>query len=204
MTLTSSGGSTLPGSGLSSALTAARAGATWAWTPIYRELAPVVLRYLRASGSREPKDLVGEVFVQVVRNFGDFSGGARELRAWALTIAHSRLVDERRHRSRRPCALLPDETFALAGGTGDVEDDALRPLSDDVVLSVVGRLPPAQRDVLFLRLFGDLTVDEAARVVGGRPGAVKALQVRALRTIRREISREAVSDSAPATVVQAR
>ncbi len=126
------------------------------------------------------------------------------MRAWVLTIAHSRLVDEWRHASRRPCELLPDEALAVVGGTGDVEEEALQRLSDDRVLTIVGRLSPAQRDVLFLRLFADLTVDEVARVVGRRPGAVKALQVRALGAIRRELSREAVSLSEPATVVQAR
>jgi RNA polymerase sigma-70 factor (ECF subfamily) len=201
MTVTSSGGATLPEAELSSLLAAARVGATWAWKPIYRELAPAVLRYLRASGAREPEDLLGEVFVQVVRNLPDFAGGAREMRAWTLTIAHSRLVDEWRRAKRRPCELLPEDALAVVGGTGDLEDEAVRRLSEDSVLAIVGRLSPAQRDVLFLRLFADLSVDEVARVVGRRPGAVKALQARALGAIRRELSREAVSFSAPATVV---
>ena len=191
MTVDSSSRTPLPESELSSLLAAARMGATWAWKPIYSELAPVVLRYLRASGAREPEDLLGEIFVRVVRNLADFSGGAREMRAWVLTIAHRRLVDERRHTSRRRRELLPDEALAAVGGSGDVEEEALPRLTDDRVRTTVGRLSPAQRDVFFLRLFAGLTVDEVARVVGRRPGTVQALQVRALGAIRRERARGA-------------
>jgi RNA polymerase sigma-70 factor (ECF subfamily) len=204
MTVDSSDGSPLLEHKLSSRLAPVRTRDTWAWERVYRELAPFVLRYLRASGAREPEDLLGEVFVRVVRKLPEFSGGAREIRAWVLTIAHSRLVDEWRHASRRLHELLPNEALALIGGAGDVEEEALLRLSDDRVRTIVGRLSPAQRDVLFLRLFADLTVAEVARVVGRRPGAVKALQVRALGAIRRELAREAVSILAPATVLQTR
>ncbi len=65
----------------------------------------------------------------------------------------------------------------------------MRSMADQRVLAILGRLTTAQRDVLFLRLFARLTVDEAGVVLGKRPGAVKALQSRALSTIRREMSR---------------
>ena len=125
----SSGRMTLPGPSRVR-LAAARTGAAWLGKPIYHELAPVVLRYLRASGAREPEDLLGEVFVQVVRNLAAFSGGASDMRAWVMTIAHSRLVDEWRRTRRRPCELLPDEALALIGGTGDLEAEVMQRLSD--------------------------------------------------------------------------
>jgi DNA-directed RNA polymerase specialized sigma24 family protein len=37
--------------------------------------------------------------------------------------------------------------------------------------------------VLLLRILGDLTIEEIARAVGKRPGAVKALQRRALKNL---------------------
>lgn len=43
-----------------------------------------------------------------------------------------------------------------------------------------------------LRVFGDLTIEEVARVVGKRPGAVKALQRRGIARILREFSRKGV------------
>lgn len=181
------------GDGFPPVLEAARLGAEWAWTVIYKDLSPVVLRYLRAHGAREPEDLLGEVFVQVVRKLPGFLGGEQEFRAWIFTIARNRLIDEWRRLRKDPVLCAPDEQLLKVAPTGDAEEDAMRRLSDQRVRSVIEGLSSDQRDVLFLRTFARLTIEEVARVVGKRPGAVKALQARGLAAIRRGISKEAVT-----------
>jgi DNA-directed RNA polymerase specialized sigma24 family protein len=84
--------------GFDDVLSSARAGAEWAWTRIYDELAPKIVGYLRAHGAADPEDVAGEVFLQIVRGLPDFSGGTREFSAWTFTIAHRRLVDDLRRR----------------------------------------------------------------------------------------------------------
>ncbi|HEY1517508.1 MAG TPA: sigma factor, partial [Solirubrobacteraceae bacterium] len=59
----------------------------------YRDLAPAVLGYLRALRVREPEDVLGEVFVQVVRDIGRFRGDDDALRRWLFSIAHNRVMD---------------------------------------------------------------------------------------------------------------
>jgi RNA polymerase sigma factor (sigma-70 family) len=173
-------------------LRAARLGEEWAWAAIYRDLSPFVLRYLKAHGACEPEDLLGEVFVGVVRKVGAFDGREADFRAWVFTIARNRLTDEWRRRRRDPCQpVIADDLEDLRGSAAEEdvsERDAIRH-----VVSVIERLSTDQRDVLFLRIVAGLTVEEVARVVAKSPGAVKALQVRGLEAIRREISREAVS-----------
>lgn len=56
------------------------------------------------------------------------------------------------------------------------------------VRRLLGALTPEQRDVLALRLIGEMTVDEVATALQKPPGAVKALQRRALATLRRTIA----------------
>jgi RNA polymerase sigma-70 factor (ECF subfamily) len=46
--------------------------------------------------------------------------------------------------------------------------------------------------VLLLRVVADLTAEEVARVTGKSVGAVKALQRRALHSLRRKLNREGV------------
>jgi RNA polymerase sigma-70 factor (ECF subfamily) len=165
-------------------LCAARAGAEWAWERLYAELAPAVAGYLRAHGAAEPEDLVGEVFLQVVRGLEGFSGGERQFRAWVFTIAHRRLVDDVRRRTRRPVAPAEHAVLeAAAGAGGDVHDDAGAALDEARVVEAISALAPDQRSVLLLRIIGDLTVEEIAGALGKRPGAVKALQRRALRRL---------------------
>jgi RNA polymerase sigma-70 factor (ECF subfamily) len=172
-------------------LEAARAGAESAWTSIYRDLAPAVLGYLRARGAHEPEDLTGEVFLQVVRDLHRFEGEEREFRAWVFVVAHHRLLDEGRHRSRKPLDLEPDGP-AAATEPDDVETQVIESTSAGGVQRIIDRLPPDQRDVLLLRVLGDLTVEQVARVVGKSPGAVKALQRRGLAAIKRTLAKEGV------------
>jgi RNA polymerase sigma-70 factor (ECF subfamily) len=124
------------------------------------------------------------VFLQVVRGLERFDGGEHEFRAWVFTIAHRRLVDDLRRRARRPVvAAPPDVVQRAAGAGGDVREDAAAALDEAAVRAAIAELPPDQRAVLLLRIIGDLTVEEVARAVGKRPGAVKALQRRALRRL---------------------
>ena len=165
-------------------LLAARAGAEWAWERIYAELAPGVRGYLRANGASDPDDLVSETFLQVVRGLAGFEGDERAFRGFVYTIAHRRLLDEHRRRFRRPSApTAPDELALLAPPGGDVEDDAHASLDAERVRAAIDDLPPDQRAVLLLRILGDLTIEQVAEAVGKKPGAVKALQRRALRRI---------------------
>lgn len=172
---------------------AARSGAEWAWATLYRELAPSIRGYLRFRGAEEPDDLLGEVFLQLVRDLDGYDGNERDFRAWVFTIAHHRLLDARRRQARRPVHSVPDLFLELEADVGDVEDEAMTGLTLSRVRELIGRLSPDQQDVVLLRLFGELSVPEVAGIVGKRVGAVKAALRRGLATLRKEISREAVS-----------
>lgn len=169
-------------------LTTARTGEEWAWRAIYRDLAPSVLGYLRARDAAEPEDLTGEVFLQLVRDLGSFEGGEREFRAWVFTVAHHRLLDERRRRGRRPVESAPGEAMVDEEVAVDTEEAALARIGEERVRGVLGRLSADQQSVLLLRILGDLTVEQVAGVLGKTPGAVKALQRRGLAVLRREIT----------------
>jgi RNA polymerase sigma-70 factor (ECF subfamily) len=173
-------------------LTAARGGDERAWTAIYRSLAPGLLGYLRGQGAVEPEDVLGEVMLQLVRDLPSFEGDERRFRAFAFTIAHHRLIDDRRRRDRRPVEPAPDELLARSGAVGDAELEALERIGAERLRTLIGQLSPSQRSVLLLRIFGGLTVEEVARAIGKRPGAVKALQRRALAAVARELAKEGV------------
>ena len=173
-------------------LAAAQADAPWAFERLYRSLAPQITGYLRLQGAPDPEDLAGEVFLGAFRRLGSFQGSEGQYRAWVFTIAHRRLVDERRRASRRPQLVHGGLAPAHDRGGGDVEEEALRRLSEERVRELCDELAPAQRDVLLLRLVGGLTVEQVAESLGKSPGAVKALQRRGVVAIRHILSREGV------------
>jgi RNA polymerase sigma factor (sigma-70 family) len=177
-------------------LAAARDGAPWALERMFTALAPAVTGYLRVQGSAEPDDLTSEVFVAILRNLHTFQGGEAGFRSWVFTIAHRRLLDERRRRARRP---LPEPLDVTADGMAhespgaeDVEGAIDRSLGAERVRALCDRLVPDQRDVLLLRLLGDLSIEQIAGTLGKSKGAVKALQRRGLAAVGRLLEREGV------------
>jgi RNA polymerase sigma factor (sigma-70 family) len=174
-------------------LKAARTGEEWAWSALYAELAPALLGYLRARRAAQPEDLLGEVMLQIVRDLPSFDGGKHDFRAWAFTIAHHRLLDERRRSARRPAEPVPTEELERLGPRGNTVDDALRALSAERVGRLLARLSEDQQNVILLRVLGDLTCEEVAHVIDKTAGAVKALQRRGLEAIKRELANERVT-----------
>ncbi|HWD09870.1 MAG TPA: sigma-70 family RNA polymerase sigma factor [Actinomycetota bacterium] len=173
-------------------LEAARRGAPWAWTAIYKELAPAVTGYLRANGAADPDDLTGEVFLRVVSDIARFAGDEAHFRSWVFVIAHHRLIDDRRRRIRRPETPIRLDALQPLSPNGNVEREAMDSLSNDAVEAIIRRCAPDQREVLLLRVLGGLTLAETAYVLGKTLGAVKALQRRGIAAIGREFAREGV------------
>lgn len=166
-------------------LRAAQLGAEWAWRTLYRDLAPAVTGYLRLHEASEPEDLTGEVFVQIVRGLSGFTGDEKHFRSWVFVIAHHRIADERRSRTRKPAAPAELQTLEQVAPSGNAEEEALSRLSIGEIRRVLDALSDDQRDIMLLRIVGGLTLEETAGVVGKRVGSVKALQRRAIASIRR-------------------
>ncbi len=157
---------------------------------IYRELAPAVLGYLRGSGAAEPEDLLGDVFVAVVRGLPDCSDDDGSLRRWVFTVAHHRLVDERRKTATRARDVTletqPDPLI------DDCSDDVLNRLSASPAVRALASLTADQRAVVLLRDVADLSVADTALVLGKKAGSVKTTHRRALAALARRVTGESV------------
>lgn len=179
--------------GFSGVLAAAQEGADWAWELLIRDISGSLFGFFRVRGADDPDDLVGEVFHDVARGIGGFSGDEAGFRSWVFVIAHRRLVDARRRRGRRREESQPLDRFEGAHLAPSAEATAMDGFGVEHVRRLLARLTPDQRDVLALRVVAGLSLEETARVVGKRVGAVKALQRRALAAVRREMEKKGVS-----------
>ena len=154
---------------------AGRRGAAPDAAEVYRALAPAVLGYVRSQRAAEPDDLLGEVFLQVVRDLPRFRGDDAALRRWVFTIAYHRLVDARRRSGRQPAL----DGSPLPEHCSPPPPDRLDP---DLVRAL-GELTADQREVVALRFVADLSIDAVATLTGRSPGAVKTLQHRGLAAL---------------------
>jgi RNA polymerase sigma-70 factor (ECF subfamily) len=173
---------------------AATCGDTDALAAIYAALAPKVLGYLRARGAEDPEGLTSEVFLNVIDKLGRVVGGAAGLRAFVFSVAHARYVDESRRRARRP-APAPYEPDLDDRQEPSAETSALHSVATRQVHDLLDRLGDDQRSVITLRVLGDLTLEETARVLGRSTGAVKQLQRRGLIALRGMVQQGQLGDA---------
>jgi len=190
------------GEQFSDVLNAARSGAPWALEVLYREFHPPVLAFLRARAPAEAEDLASDVFVAVAEGLGRFEGNEDGFRSWLFTITYRQVGQLRRRLGRRRTDPFPVDEVDERVPPGDAESDAMAAISTQQALDLIATLPPAQSEVLLLRVVADLSVDEVASIVGKRPTAVRALQHRAVvglarRAAREEAAREEKSESSP-------
>lgn len=176
-------------------LEAARAGADWAWVRIYDDFAPTILGYLRSRGAPDPDGVSGDVFCQLVRDINRFEGDEAGFRSWVFVMVHHRLLDDLRKRKRRPETSVDPESFWDLEGDTDVEGEAAGHASEIEIRAILSELSEPQRDVLLMRIFGELKIEEIATAIGRRPGAVKALQRRGLEVVRQKLSEQGMYPS---------
>lgn len=183
--------SAAPTSGFDEVLAAARLGQAWALSELFRRYAGPVAGYVRTRSPAEPDDLVSEVFTAALTGLERFSGTESDFRGWLFTIAQRRVVDDLRRRGRRvlTTGYTPESD---PRSVESAEDGSLERLGTAWARGVIEQLVPDQREVMLLRVFGDLTVEQVADTLGKSPGAVKQLQRRALAAARRLIDQEGI------------
>ena len=163
-------------------LAAAKKGDETAFTVLFRFAQPAVLRYLKVISRDRAEDLAGETWVQVVRGLGSFAANEPQaFRAWVLSIARHRWLDDQRARGRRPEVVaqeLPDRA-----GNSDVEATVDEVMSTESALALIARLPRDQAEVVTLRYIADLDVAATAAMLGKEAGAVRVLAHRGLRRL---------------------
>ena len=174
-------------------LAQARTNEPDAWNRLYRWLAPGVAGYLRMLGAHEVDDLTSEVLLAVFRRVESFEGSETNFRSWVFTVAHSRLIDERRRRNRRPDLAPIDDAADPSDSGPSTEDTALRALDVARIEAICAQLPEEQRAVVLLRVIAELSIDQVAEVLGKSPGAVKQLQRRGFDKARTLVAREGVT-----------
>jgi RNA polymerase sigma factor (sigma-70 family) len=154
-----------------------------AFEHLLRPLLFPVRRYLHAQVGGAADDLVDEVLLSVFEHVGRFEGSEAQFRSWVFTIAHHRVVDH--HRRRRET--LPLDRVDAWRAPDNTETEALARVGATELRGMLDRLAPTQREVLLLRIVDDLSIEETAQRLGRSPGAVKALQHRAIEAVRLRI-----------------
>ena len=153
----------------------------------------------RLTGQREDaEDLVQEVFVRLVRTIDRYQHDGR-FEAWLFRIA-TNLARDRLRRVRRSIgttsweALSADSEHGGRAASGARMEDPSSPAPDrsinleedvDRLQHVLAKLPAAEREVILLRHYTQMSFAEIARTMGTPLGTALARSHRGLAKLRR-------------------
>ncbi|HEY2576538.1 MAG TPA: RNA polymerase sigma factor [Streptosporangiaceae bacterium] len=162
-------------------LAAAQRGDEAAFSRLWRDGNPALLRYLRVVAPDVAEDAAAETWLHVVRGLAGFRGEEQAWRAWLFTTARRRMIDESRRRSRRPVRALEEVPPGQLPVSPDAADLAIERAGTRSAMALVGRLPAHQAEVILLRVVAGLDNETVARLVRRSPGAVRVAAHRGLR-----------------------
>ena len=164
-------------------LSAARGGDEAAFTAIFRDVQPVLLRYLHIIGPESADDIASETWLQALAGLRKFRGDERSFRAWLFTIARHRAVDWGRSRARRAAVPLAGSGAEERLTAPDPADVVLERLATRAVLAAIATLPREQAEIILLRVVVGLDTAAVGRLVGKSQGAVRVSAHRGLRRL---------------------
>ncbi|HDT15590.1 MAG TPA: RNA polymerase sigma factor [Firmicutes bacterium] len=171
-----------------------------AFGKIFEAYYPAIFRYAlhRTGDSHAAADIASETFMKAYRNIHKYKYKGYSISAWLYKIAGNEANLWFRRNKK-------EKTLGSADERADIKDES--PLSDPSyemreaareiekneefkeVLKVLSLMDEKYREVIVLRFWEDMKIDEICRVTGKKPGTVKSLLSRGLGILRKKMEK---------------
>ena len=152
---------------------------------LYAEHARPVRSYASRllSDHHAAEDVLQETMIRAWKNRERLENGM-PTRGWLLTVAHNVAVDRLRSAAKRHETSVDPQDGPDLGSV--LEDDhASTVVRSMEVESLLERIPPLHREVVYLTFMKDLSIDQAADVLNVPSGTVKSRRHYALSMLRK-------------------
>ena len=156
-----------------------------ALTELYRRYADAIFRYVyyRVGVRAVAEDLVADVFVRAMEGLPAYRDTGSPFKAWLYRIAHARVVDYYRRQEVRRTVPLHEQL--AASGKADPGELAADRDAARRIWAALPHLTGEQQQVISLRFIAGFSTAEVADVLEKTEGAIRAIQHRALASLRR-------------------
>jgi RNA polymerase sigma-70 factor (ECF subfamily) len=173
-------------------ISGARGGEAAAWEAIVGRHREAVFRYayLQSGDSAEAEDVAQETFLRAFRSFHRFDV-SRPLRPWLLRIARNLARNRWRGWSRRVRATerWTTETTTETAGSHGLTDGGTAQTAGEL-RGIVAAMREEDRQVIYLRFFLGLSLEETSEALSLPLGTVKSRLSRALARLRHTVQRD--------------
>jgi RNA polymerase sigma-70 factor (ECF subfamily) len=156
-----------------------------AFGELYDRFVERVFRYLyfRTGSHPEAEDLTEQVFLKAWEAIGRYRWQGRPFLAWLYRLAHNAHIDY--VRSQKPTTSLTNDERPIEVASAAAAVDLARTLDAELLTRALGQLTPDQQQVIVMKFIQGMDNDQIAQTLDKREGAIRALQMRALMSLRR-------------------
>ena len=166
----------------------ARSGDRDASVVLYRSYLNEIYGFFwnQTGSEHDAEYLTSETFLRAMRRIDSFTWQGKDIAAWFVTIARNLIADH-----------VKSAKFRFEVATADMRDadervdapdtEVLTRLRDERLVSAIKQLGSDQAECITLRFLQGLSLADTARVLDKSEGAVKQLQLRATRALRKAL-----------------
>ena len=146
--------------------------------------------YFRVEDQQTAEDITSQVFLKAWSNLDRFQFSRTPYLAWLYTIAHNAVIDH--YRTRKVTTALDDVQLSQPDHSELVEHEIDLTVEMKSVKTALQALTDDQQKVLTLKFIEGMSNNEIARHLGKREGAIRALQMRGLQALAKQLEEKMV------------
>ena len=146
--------------------------------------------YFRVEDQQTAEDITSQVFLKAWSNLDRFSFNRTPYLAWLYTIAHNAVIDH--YRTRKVTTALDDVQLSQQDHAEVVENEIDLTAEMKSIKSALQTLTDDQQKVLTLKFIEGMSNNEIAHQLGKREGAIRALQMRGLQALAKQMEEKMV------------
>ncbi len=151
---------------------------------LYDSYQPQIYRfiYLKVSHREEAEDLTHQVFLNAWQKINNYAFRGFPFSSWLYQIARNQVIDH--YRVKKIVINIEEDDVA------DTETETIAELIDknlgiEKIRTIISQLNPSHQDVIILRFIEDFSPKETAKILGRSETAVKLLQHRAIKNLKK-------------------
>jgi RNA polymerase sigma-70 factor (TIGR02952 family) len=170
-------------------VTQAKAGDAEAFGHLYETYLDRIYRYIyfRVTDEQTAEDLISQVFTKAWENLDRYQPSGRPFIAWLYTIAHNTVIDH--YRTRKDTVAI-ENTISLASDAPSPHEQVEMHFEADNLRAALQTLTPEQQQVVVLKFIAGMSTDEIAGQLRKSAGAIRALQMRALQALAKQMEKD--------------
>ena len=170
----------------------AKEGDVFAFEELYQHYIIPIFRYIffRVRSQQDAEDLTQTVFLKAWKALPNYQKKNNPFSSWLYKIAKNTIIDYYK-KKRGVIVQKPIEDLKqIKDEKSDLTEIIEQRERADILYQAISQLSAEQQEVIILRFIEDLSSKEVAQLMQKSEDAIRALQYRALKTLREKLKRE--------------